>query len=76
VPSDPKLETLKRQLAGQGFNPLSQLFGRGVAILMTATRKFAASLQNAAYGQPLTTLLLACQAGYLVARPRRRHAGR
>ena len=76
MPSDPKLETLKRQLSGQRPDPLNLLFGRGVSMLLTATRRFANALQRAAHGQPLITLLLACQAGYLVARLGRRYAGR
>jgi hypothetical protein len=76
MPADAKLETLERQLSTQSFGPLDPLFDQVLSMLTTAVLKLAASLEQAVLDQPLTTLLLACQAGYVVARVGRRYARR
>lgn len=72
--ADAKLENLTTQIRRQGFGPLDPLFDQVVSMVTAATRSLADGLRQAAYHQPLTALLLACQAGYLVARLGQRRA--
>jgi hypothetical protein len=72
--ADAKLEILNNQIRGQSFGPLDTLFDQIVSMLRVATRSLAGGLRQAANDQPLTTLLLASQAGYLVARMGQRRA--
>jgi hypothetical protein len=67
---DEQLDQLSTQLSKQSLGPIDAIFNE-IASRLSAV---ISSLRQAANDQPLMTLLLAAQAGYLVARLRRRYA--
>jgi hypothetical protein len=76
MPVDEQLEQLSRQLSKQSLGPIDTVFSEAMSRLGSVSAAFAAWLRQAAYDRPLITLLLSCQAGYLVARLGHRHARR
>lgn len=74
--ADAQIERLSRQLSMQGLGPLDPILNEAIVRLNCAAAAVAAWLRRTAYDQPLTTLLLACQFGYLIARIGRRYARR
>jgi hypothetical protein len=73
---DQQIDRLSRKLSKQSLGPIGKIFNETVSRLGLASTSLAAWLRQAAYDQPLTTLLLSCQAGYLVARLGRLYARR
>jgi hypothetical protein len=73
---DEQLERLSRRLSKQSLGPVDTVVNETISRLGALSAAFAAWLRQAAYDQPLITLLLSCQAGYLVARLGRRYARR
>jgi pilus assembly protein TadC len=73
---DERLDRLSRQLSMQSLGPVDTVFTEAMSRVGSASSSLAAWLRQAAYDQPLITLLLSCQVGYLVARFGRRHARR
>jgi hypothetical protein len=73
---DEQLERLSRRLSKESLGPINTVFNGTASRLGAVSAAFAAWLRQAAYDRPLITLLLSCQAGYLVARLGRRHARR
>jgi hypothetical protein len=76
MPVDEQLEQLSRQLSKQSLGPIDTVFSEATSRLGSVSAAFAAWLRQAAYDRPLITLLLSCQAGYLVARLGHRYARR
>lgn len=72
--ADDKLDELKRTLNRQSLGPVGAISDKAASSLRTAVVSFTTWLRQAAYDQPLITLLLSFQAGYLVARLGRRYA--
>jgi hypothetical protein len=73
---DEQLERLSRQLSKQTLGPIDTVFNEAMFRIGSAATSLAAWLRQAVYDQPLTTLLLSCQIGYLTARLGRRYARR
>jgi hypothetical protein len=73
---DKKLDRLSRQLSKQSLGPVDTIFDGTMSRLRMVLTSLTAWLRRAAYDQPLITLLLSCQFGYLIARLGRRHASR
>jgi hypothetical protein len=72
--ADEQLDQLSRQLSKQSLGRVDTVLTEVMSRLITASTFVTEWLRQAAYDQPLITLLLAGQAGYLVARLGRRHA--
>jgi hypothetical protein len=73
---DEQLDRLSRQLSKLSLGAIDTIVDQAFFRLGSASAAFAAWLRQAAYDQPLITLLLSCQVGYLVARLGRRYARR
>jgi hypothetical protein len=73
---DEQLDQLSWQLSKNSVGPIDGVVTEVTSRLGATCKAVISSLQQAAYGQPLMTLLLAAQAGYLVARLGRRFARR
>jgi hypothetical protein len=73
---DEQIDRLARQLSKQSLGPIDTILNETMSRLGLACGSLAVWLRQAAYDQPLITLLLSCQIGYLVARLGRRHARR
>jgi hypothetical protein len=73
---DEQLERLSRRLSKENLGPIDIVFNEAMSRLGAVSAAFAVWLRQAAYDRPLITLLLSCQAGYLVARLGRRYARR
>ncbi len=73
---DEKIDLLSQQLGKQSLGPIDTISDEVMRRLGSATGSLVAWLRQAAYDQPLMTLLLACQFGYLVARLGRAYARR
>jgi hypothetical protein len=73
---DEHLDRLNKQLSGQSLGPVDAVVNEMMVRLIVATSSLVTSLRQAAYDQPLITLLLSWQVGYLAARLGRRHARR
>jgi hypothetical protein len=71
---DEQLDQLSTQLSKQSLGPIDAIFNEIASRLSAELSAVISSLRQAANDQPLMTLLLAAQAGYLVARLRRRYA--
>jgi hypothetical protein len=71
---DQKLNQLSQQLSTQSLGPVGTFINETVSRLAAATAALTARLRQAADEQPLITLLLAAQSGYLISRLGRRHA--
>jgi hypothetical protein len=74
--ADEQLERLSGHLSKQSLGPIDTAFNEAMSRLGAVSTAFAAWLRQAAYDRPMITLLLSCQAGYLVARLGRRYARR
>ena len=72
--ADEQLDQLSRQLSKQSLGPIDRVADEATSRLVAACGAVISSLRQAAYDRPLMTLLLAAQAGYLVARMGHRHA--
>jgi hypothetical protein len=73
---DEQIDRLQSRLKRQSSGPIDTVLNEAIMQLSAAVRSLAAWLRQAAYEQPLTTLLLSLEAGYAVARLGRRHARR
>jgi hypothetical protein len=73
---DEQIDRLARQLNKQSLGPIDTIVDEAMSRLGSACNSLAFWLRQAAYDQPLITLLLSCQIGYLVARLGRRYARR
>jgi hypothetical protein len=73
---DEQLERLSRRLSKENLGPIDMVFNEAMSRLVSTSAAFAAWVRQAAYDQPLITLLLSWQVGYLVARLGRRYARR
>lgn len=73
---DEQLDRLSRQLSMQSLGPIDTVYNEVVSHLGSASASIAAWLRQAVYDQPLITLLLSWQVGYLIARLGRRYARR
>jgi hypothetical protein len=71
---DEQLDKLSRQLSKQSLGPVDTILDRTMSRVGLMSASFTAWLRQSAYDQPLITLLLSCQIGYLVARLGRRYA--
>jgi hypothetical protein len=76
MPVDEQLERLSRQLSKQSLGPVDTVFTEAMSRLCSMSASLAPWLRKAANDQPLITLLLASQVGYLVSRLGRRRARR
>jgi hypothetical protein len=65
---DERIDRLSQQLDKQSLGPIDTISDEVMRRFSTASGSLVAWLRQAAYDQPLMTLLLACQFGYLVAR--------
>jgi hypothetical protein len=73
---DEDLDRLSRQLNRQSLGSIETVADEMVRRLAFTANSLVTSLRQTAYDQPLITLLLACQIGYLVGRVGRRYARR
>jgi hypothetical protein len=73
---DEQIDRLARQLNRQSLGPIDTILNETMSRVGSACGSLTAWLRQAAYDQPLITLLLSCQIGYLVARLGRRYARR
>jgi hypothetical protein len=73
---DEKIDRLSHQLDKQSLGPIDVISDEVMRRVGAASASFVAWLRQAAYDQPLMTLLLACQFGYVVARLGRAYARR
>jgi hypothetical protein len=73
---DETIDRLSQQLDKQSLGPIDTISNEVMRRVGSAAGSLVASLRQAAYDQPLMTLLLACQFGYLVARLGRAYARR
>jgi len=71
---DKQLDQLSWQLQKHGSGPMAAISNDVMSRLGSAINVVMASLRQATQEQPLMTLLLAAQAGYLIARWGRRYA--
>jgi hypothetical protein len=71
---DEKLDRLAWELSKQSLGPVDGFLSEITSRVSSATTTVISSLQKAANDQPLMTVILAVQAGYLVARLGRRYA--
>ncbi len=71
---DEQLDRLSSQLSWQGLGPLDAVTSEFASRAGATLSGIISSLRQAAHDQPLMTLILAAQAGYLFARLGRRHA--
>jgi hypothetical protein len=76
VAKDAKVQQLERRLGWNSPGPLGEIATAGVDTALSATSQLVASLRQAAIDQPLTTLFLSFQAGYVVGRWGHQHATR
>jgi hypothetical protein len=74
MPVDEKLDRLSQQLSKHSLGPVDTVINETMSRLAAASSAVAAWLRQAADEQPLITLLLAAQSGYLLARLGRRYA--
>ncbi|HEY4042600.1 MAG TPA: hypothetical protein VGM32_12255 [Rhodopila sp.] len=65
---DQQLDRLSRQLSKQRLGPVETFLDQVLSELGAAIVFLSGWLKQAAHDQPLMTLLLSCQAGYLAAR--------
>jgi thiamine monophosphate synthase len=72
---DEQLDRLSSQLSRHGLGGIDAVSAEVTSRVGSAFIAVASSLRRAADDQPLVTLLLAAQAGYLLARLGRRYAG-
>jgi hypothetical protein len=72
---DKRLDQLSSQLSKHSLRPIDAIFNEIMSRLGSALGAVVLSLRKAANDQPLMTVFLAAQAGYLFARLGRRHAG-
>ena len=72
---DEQLDRLSSQLSRHSLGPIDAISTEIISRLGSAFCAVVLSLRQAANDQPLVTLLLAAQAGYLIARLGRRYAG-
>ena len=73
---DAQIDQLSRQLSMQSLGPIDPILNEAMFRLGSAATLLAAWVRQTVYDQPLTMLLLSCQAGYLVGRIGRRYARR
>ena len=73
---DEQLAQLSGRLNKQSLGPIDTGFRETMSRLGAVSAACADWLRQAAYERPLISLLLSCQAGYLVARLGRRYARR
>jgi hypothetical protein len=71
---DGRIDRLSQELSKVSLGPVDTVFNETMSRLGSAAASLMAWLRQAAFEQPLITLLLSCQAGYLAARLGRRHA--
>jgi uncharacterized membrane protein len=71
-----QIDRLNRRLRSQSLGPVSIVSDQIFGSLASALQVLATWLRDVARDQPLITLLLSIEAGYAVARLRRRHARR
>jgi hypothetical protein len=71
---DEQLDRLSSQLSKHSLGPIDAISNEIMSRLGSAFSAVVLSLRQAANDQPLMTLLLAAQAGYLIARLGRRYA--
>lgn len=71
---DEQLDRLSRQLSHQSPGPIGTIVDQTLSRIASVAAALTTWLHQAAYDQPLITLLLSCQIGYLVARLGRRYA--
>ena len=71
--ADEKLDQLSRELSKQSLGPIDGILNELVSRLACGVSATISSLQQAVSDQPLMSLILAAQTGYLVARFGRRH---
>lgn len=71
---DDRVHQLSRQLNRQTLEPIDTIFTTAVSRLSATSVSALAWLRQAAYEQPLITLLFACQTGYIIARLGHRRA--
>jgi hypothetical protein len=76
VAKDPKVQQLERQLDWNSSGPLGEMATKGVDSALSVTGQIMDTLRQAAIDQPLTTIFLSFQAGYMVGRWGNRHATR
>jgi hypothetical protein len=69
-----KLRRLERQLSRDPLSPVGAVTNEALHAATLMVGRLLASLRQAAFDRPLTTLFLSCEAGYLVARLGRRRA--
>jgi hypothetical protein len=74
VAVDDKIDRLSQELGKQSLGPVDAVSDEVMGRLGWASGSFVAWLRQAAYDQPLMTLLLACQVGYVAARLGRAYA--
>jgi hypothetical protein len=65
---DQQLDRLSRQLSKQNLGPVETFLNQLLSEFGSAVAFLTGWLRQAAHDQPLMTLLLSCQAGYLAAR--------
>ncbi len=73
---DEKIDRLSQQLEKQSLGPIDTITDEVMRRVGAASGSLVAWLRQAAYDQPLMTLLVACQFGYVVARLGRAYARR
>ncbi len=71
-----KINKLKRQVNTESLGPVGVISNRAISATGTSVASMATWLRQYAFDRPFVTLLLAFQAGYLIARLGRRHAHR
>jgi hypothetical protein len=72
--ADEKLDQLSWELSKQSLGPVDGILNEIASRVSSAMTAVISSLQRAANDQPVMTVILAAQAGYLVARIGRRYA--
>jgi hypothetical protein len=76
VAKDPQVQQLERQLDWNSPGPLGDIAAASMDSALSITGQIVASLRQAAMDQPLITLFLSFQAGYVVGRWGYRHGSR
>jgi hypothetical protein len=73
---DEQLDRLLRELSKQSLGPIGTIVDQALSRTGSMSAALTTWLREATYNQPLITLLMSCQIGYLFARLGRRHARR
>lgn len=74
--ADEQIDRLSRQLSKQSLGPISVISNQILSGIGSMSASIVGWLRQSGKDQPLITLLLACQAGYLLGRRGRHYAGR